>query len=95
MEGGEWFRMNITKKQKQMMEFPMWAHLKQGGQKANVKYLKECCSDLETMLMQKTAGQRENKPKDIDWNRLDGILVSIICETMALHLSGKLDQIKE
>lgn len=81
--------MNITKRQLEMLEFPMWVHLKTGGQQSNVKCLKECCLALETMMKQKTAGQRGGK--DIDFNRLDGLLVSIICEAMALHLSGKLD----
>ena len=60
-----------------------------GGLKANYPMLKEACMELRQMLMQKTAGQRKDKPKDLSLDNLERVKVTIICEAMALVLSGE------
>ena len=42
----------------------MWSFMQMGGLKANYPALKEACMELRQMLMQKTAGQRKDRPKD-------------------------------
>lgn len=42
----------------------MWSFMQMGGLKANYPALKEACMELRQMLMQKTAGQRKDSPKD-------------------------------
>lgn len=42
----------------------MWSFMQMGGMKANYPALKEACMELRQMLMQKTAGQRKDSPKD-------------------------------
>lgn len=73
----------------------MWSFLLMGGQKANIPALKENCAILQKALLQKTAGQRANKPDDVDWALLDATLNIIVIETMALYLSGDLDKLEE
>lgn len=41
------------------------------------------------MMMQKTAGQRKDKPKDLSFDDLERVKVTIICEAMALVFSGE------
>ena len=72
----------------------MWHFLIDGGQKANVKALKEAVYDLIGMTTQKNAGQRKAK-KDIDWDNLDMTMMTIVIEATALVLSGKLDEKEE
>ncbi len=71
----------------------MWHFLMDGGQKANIPALKEYVYDLIGMTTQKTAGQRKEVKKDIDWDNLNMTLMSIVIEATALVLSGKLDSI--
>lgn len=40
-------------------------------------------------LMQKTAGQRKDRSKDLSWENLERVKATIICEAMALVLSGE------
>ena len=67
----------------------MWSFMQMGGLKANYPVLKEACMELRQMLMQKTAGQRKDRPKDLLWENLERVKVTIICEAMALVLSGE------
>ena len=71
----------------------MWSFLQKGGMKSNIPCLKEHCMMLRQMLMQKTAGQRENKKNDIPFEHFDTIKNNIVIEAMALVLSGDLDKI--
>lgn len=73
----------------------MWAFLEKGGMKSNIPCLKEHCMMLRQMMMQKTAGQRENKKNDIPFDQLDTIKNIIVVEAMALVLSGDLGKIKD
>lgn len=45
----------------------MWHFMEMGGLKANYPALKEACMEMRQMIMQKTAGQRKDRPKDIPW----------------------------
>lgn len=67
----------------------MWSFMQMGGLKANYPALKEACMELRQMLMQKTAGQRKDRLKDLSWENLERVKVTIICEAMALVLSGE------
>ena len=62
------------------------------GLKADYPALKEACMELRQMMMQKTAGQRKDKPKDLSWDNLERVKVTIICEAMALVLSGEYEE---
>ena len=46
------------------------------------------------MSAQKTAGQRENS-KDVPWDNMERVKMGILCEAVALVLSGKLDELEE
>lgn len=67
----------------------MWSFLQMGELKANYPVLKEACMELRQMMMQKTAGQRKDKPKDLSFDNLERVKATIICEAMALVLSGE------
>ena len=71
----------------------MWSFLQKGGMKSNIPCLKEHCMMLRQMMMQKTAGQRDNKKNDIPFEHFDTIKNNIVIEAMALVLSGDLDKI--
>lgn len=73
----------------------MWSFLMMGNQQSNIPALKELCESLRHMMLQKTAGQRKDHPKDVPFESLSTILCGIVIETMALYLSGDLDKIKE
>ena len=73
----------------------MWDFLKDGKQKANVKALKNAVYTLIGMSTQKTAGQRSNKPKDMSFEMLELLKWQIVCESVALVLSGKLDGMED
>lgn len=72
----------------------MWSFLQMGGQKANIQLLRENCERLQQMMLQKTAGQRKDKPKDVSFDELDGICNGIVIEAMAMYLSGLLDRLE-
>lgn len=72
----------------------MWSFLQMGGQKSNVPALKECCETLQKAMTQKTAGQRKNKPSDVNWDELDAVINGIVIEAMALYLSGDLEKME-
>lgn len=73
----------------------IWDFLKDGKQKANVKALKNAVYTLIGMSTQKTAGQRSNKPKDMSFEVLELLKWQIVCESVALVLSGKLDSMED
>ena len=73
----------------------MWDFLKDGNQKANVKALKNAVYTLIGMSTQKTAGQRSDHPKHISFEVLEILKWQIICEAVALVLSGKLDGMED
>ena len=71
----------------------MWFFLQDGHQEANIPALKEYVYDLIKATTQKDAGQR-GKVSNINWNDLDMIVMSIVCEATALVLSGELDRLE-
>lgn len=72
----------------------MWSFLMMGGQEANIPALKEHCELLRRAMMQKTAGQRKDKPKDVDFDDVPTLCNFIVIEAMALYLSGDLDKLE-
>lgn len=72
----------------------MWQFLMMGKQKPNIPVLKENCDLLRQMMIQKTAGQRANKPNDVSFDDLGTICNCIVIEAMCLYLSGALDNIE-
>ena len=78
---------------KPLEDFSMWAMLQSGGQKANIQMLKALVQDWIKLATQKTAGQRGGK--GLSWDNLERIKMGILCEAVALVLSGKLDELEE
>lgn len=72
----------------------MWAFLQMGGQKSDIPGLKEHCEALRKMVTQKTAGQRKDKPNDVEFADLDTLCNFIVIEAMCLYLSGDLDRLE-
>lgn len=73
----------------------MWTFLQMGQQKSNIPALKHAIQDLITMMTQKNSGQRGNDKKSINWEEnFDMTIITIICESTALYLSGDLDKIE-
>lgn len=72
----------------------MWSFLQMGAQKPDIPGLKEHCETLRKMMMQKTAGQRKDKPNDVDFADLDMLCNFIVIEAMCLYLSGDLDRLE-
>lgn len=70
----------------------MWAFLEMGSKKANYPALKQACMELRKMMMQKTAGQRKDRKKDISFDNLARVKNEIIIEAMALVLSGEYEE---
>lgn len=70
----------------------MWNFLRMGAQKPNVPALKELCTPLRQAMLQKTAGQRADKPNDVDFDDVPTIVNCIVIEAMCLYLSGWLDE---
>lgn len=69
----------------------MWSFLQISGLKSNYPALKSACMELRQMMMQKTAGQRKDRPHDIPFDNLERVKATIIVEAMALVLSGDLE----
>lgn len=64
----------------------MWDFLKDGGQKGNPESLQNYVYQLIKIMTQKTAGQRKEKKKDIDFRDLDLIIQAIVIEAICLVL---------
>ena len=74
-------------------DFSMWAMLQKGGQQADVSRLKRFVEQWTQMATKKTAGQRGRK--DTSWDDLERIKMGILCEAVALVLSGELDKLEK
>lgn len=72
----------------------MWDFLKDGKQEANITALKDAVYTLIQMTTQKDAGQRKDS-KGVPFEILDMVKWQIICESVCLVLSGKLDGLEE
>ena len=73
----------------------MWTFLQMGQQKSNVPTLKKAIQDLITMMTQKNSGHRGNDKKSINWEEnFDMTIITIVCESVGLYLSGDLDKIE-
>jgi len=72
----------------------MWHFLQMGYQKSNIPALKEHCDLLRQALIQKNAGQRDDR-NYVDFKDIGTIINCIVIETMCLYLSGDLDRIGE
>lgn len=73
----------------------MWAMFQKGNQKANLDELEELVNTLIHAATQKTAGQRADKPNDINYDRLEMISWQIAIEATALVLDERFDKVKE
>lgn len=83
--------INKTRVENDMID-TMWSFLQMGGLKANYPALKQACMEMRKMMMQKTAGQRADRPKDLSWDNLERVKATIIVEAMALVLSGEYEK---
>jgi transcriptional regulator with AAA-type ATPase domain len=76
----------------------MLRHLKSRGQKANVGALKSAVKRLCLAATQPDAGQRPNTTPEtrVIWEspEIDMLQFIILCEAVALVLSGKLDEME-
>lgn len=72
----------------------MWSFLQMGGLKSNYPALKEACMEMRQMMLQKTAGQRKDRPKDIPFDNLERVKATIIVKAMALVLSGDFEKLQ-
>ena len=79
---------------KPLEDFSMWAMYQKGGLQANIPLLKKFVRDWIQMTTQKTAGQREGS-KDLSYDNLERVKMGILCEAVALVVSGKLDLIDD
>lgn len=76
----------------------MFSFLRMGSfqlSEVDISSLEENCRMLVQMMTQKTAGQRRNKPNDVDFGLLDAITNNIVIGALTLYLSGSLDKLKE
>lgn len=73
----------------------MWAMLQRGGQKANIPLLKDLVAQWVQMATQKTNGPRKYGGKsDLSFDNLERVKMGILCEAVALVLSGDLDRLE-
>ena len=73
----------------------MWNFLKDGQQKADLNEMEELAHLLIQAMTQKTAGQRSNKPNDINIDRVDMITWQLAMSAMCLVLDERFPKIKE
>ncbi len=85
--------MSYYKKQFDSRGFDtMFAFLQMGNQKPNISVYKKSIQDLIKMMTQKTTGRAKN---DIDVEEnFDMTVITIICESIALYLSGDFDKLE-
>ena len=81
-----------AKAEENIENFALWTAFQ--NQKPNIPLLREAVNELCHMLTQKTAGQRKNKPKDVPFDNLPRIKMTILVEATALVLSGALDELE-
>lgn len=82
-----------AKAEENLENFALWTAFQ--NQKPNIPLLKEAVDELCHMLTQKTAGQRKNKPKDVPFDILPRVKMTILVEATVLVLSGVLDRLEE
>lgn len=71
----------------------MFAFLQLEHQKANIPVLKKAIQDLIKMMKQESSGTVK---RNISWEEnFDMTIITIVCESIALYLSGKLERIGE
>jgi hypothetical protein len=75
----------------------MFAHLKKRGQEPNIKLLKNAVDRLSLALTQKDGGRGKSTDKAVNFDspELEMIQFTILCEAVALVLSGKLDELDD
>lgn len=73
--------------------FALWTAFQ--NQKPNIPLLREAVDELCHMLTQKTAGQRKSKPRDVPFDSLPRVKMTILAEATALVLSGALDGLED
>ena len=73
-----------------------WYFLKDGAHKHNIRALRDAVYSLIKMTTQKTAEQsRANNRNDMPFQCLDMVKWVVICEAVALVLSGELDKLDD
>lgn len=73
-----------------------WDFLKDGAHKHNIRALRDAVYALIKMTTQKTAEQsRANNRNDMPFQCLDMVKWVVICEAVALVLSGELDKLDD
>lgn len=76
-------------------DFSMWAALQSGGQTFDPEELRTLVRQWIRMATQKTAGQEPYAKKgDVSTENLERVKMGILCEAVALVLSGELDKIE-
>jgi hypothetical protein len=76
----------------------MFSFLQMGNQSADtetIERLQQDCQWLITAMTQKTAGQRKDKPNDVDFAELEARENFIILNALSLYLSGDLERLKK
>lgn len=74
----------------------MFKFLDMGNQKANIPQYKQGIQDLITLMTQKNSGQRKNDKVSVNWEEnFDMTIITIVCESVALYLSGDLNKLEE
>ena len=70
----------------------MWTFLQMGrDKKSNIPQLQQSIQNLIKMMTQKSSGKNN---KDINWNEnFDMTIITIVCESVSLYLSGDLDKL--
>ena len=83
-------------KRKDGMRDMMWSMfwMTHDMQKADIDQLEADIKMLIQMTTQKTAGQRRDKMRDVSWDNLERIQMSIICGATVLYLTGCLDKLR-
>lgn len=78
---------------KPLEDFSMWATA-YGKLEPNIEALEDLVHQWMQMATQKSTGQRKGS-KDLSWDNLERVKMGILCEAVALVLSGKLDELKD
>lgn len=74
----------------------MWAFLTKGGQKGSPEQLEKAVNLLVDMMKQKTAGQKKYAGRDdIPFDLANAVVMSVVCEAVALVLDNRYDKITE